>query len=67
MIQTILNYFHTLWEYITNTITGLIGMVSAFVSANQVLTNVMAYAPAVLSAAVGLTITAFIIKFILGR
>lgn len=67
MIQTIVNYFHTIWEYITNTITGLIGMVSAFVSANQVLTNVMAYAPAVLSAAVGLTITAFIIKFILGR
>ena len=67
MIQTIVNYIHTVWEYITNTITGLIGMVSAFVSANQVLTNVMAYAPAVLSAAVGLTITAFIIKFILGR
>lgn len=67
MIQTIVNYFHTLWEYITNTITGLIGMVSAFVSANQVLTDIMAYAPAVLSAAVGLTITAFIIKFILGR
>jgi hypothetical protein len=67
MIQTIVNYFQTGWEYITNTITGLIGMVSAFVSANQVLTNVMAYAPAVLSAAVGLTITAFIIKFILGR
>lgn len=67
MIQTIVNYIHTLWDYITNTITGLIGMVSAFVSANQVLTNFMAYAPAVLSAAVGLTITAFIIKFILGR
>lgn len=67
MIQTIVNYFHTIWDYITNTITGLIGMVSAFVSANQVLTDVMAYAPAVLSAAVGLTITAFIIKFILGR
>ena len=67
MIQTIVNYIHTLWEYITNTITGLIGMVSAFVSANQVLTDVMAYAPAVLSAAVGITITAFIIKFILGR
>lgn len=67
MIQTIVNYITTLWAYITNTITGLIGMVSAFVSANQVLTNVMAYAPAVLSAAVGLTITAFIIKFILGR
>lgn len=67
MIQTIVNYFHTIWEYITNTITGLIGMVSAFVSANQVLTGVMAYAPAVLSAAVGITITAFIIKFILGR
>jgi len=67
MIQTIVNYIHTLWEYITNTITGLIGMVAAFVSANQVLTDVMAYAPAVLSAAVGLTITAFIIKFILGR
>lgn len=67
MIQTIVNYFHTLWEFITNTVTGLVGMVSAFVSANQVLTNVMAYAPAVLSAAVGLTITAFIIKFILGR
>lgn len=67
MIQTIVNYFHTIWEYITNTITGLIGMVSAFVSANQVLTDVMAYAPAVLSAAVGITITAFIIKFILGR
>lgn len=67
MIQTIVNYFHVLWEYITNTITGLIGMVAAFFSANQVLTDVMAYAPAVLSAAVGLTITAFIIKFILGR
>lgn len=67
MIQTILNYIHTLWEYITNTITGLIGMVAAFVSANQVLTDIMAYAPAVLSVAVGLTITAFIIKFILGR
>lgn len=67
MIQTIVNYIHTLWEYITNTITGIIGMVAAFVSANQVLTDVMAYAPAVLSAAVGLTITAFIIKFILGR
>lgn len=67
MIQTIVNYFHTIWEYITNTITGLIGMVSAFVSANQILTDIMAYAPAVLSAAVGLTITAFIIKFILGR
>lgn len=67
MIQTIVNFFRTFWEYITNTITGLIGMVSAFVSANQVLTDVMAYAPAVLAAAVGLTITAFIIKFILGR
>lgn len=67
MIQTIVNYFQTVWEYITNSITGLIGMVSAFVSANQVLTDVMAYAPAVLSAAVGITITAFIIKFILGR
>lgn len=67
MIQTIVNYFHTIWEYITNTITGLIGMVSAFVSANQVLTDLMAYAPAVLSAAVGITLTAFIIKFILGR
>lgn len=67
MIQTIVNYIHTLWEYISNTITGLIGMVAAFVSANQVLTDVMAFAPAVLSAAVGLTLTAFIIKFILGR
>lgn len=67
MIQTILNYFHTLWEYITNAITGLVGMIAAFVSANQVLTDIMAYAPAVLSAAVGLTVTAFIIKFILGR
>lgn len=67
MIQTIVNYIRTIWEFLSNTITGLIGMVSAFVSANQVLTDVMAYAPAVLSAAVGLTITAFIIKFILGR
>lgn len=67
MIQTIVNYIQTLWEYITNTITGLIGMVAAFVSASQVLTDVMSFAPAVLSAAVGLTITAFIIKFILGR
>lgn len=67
MIQTIVNYFRTFWEFITNSISGLVGMVSAFVSANQVLTNVMSYAPAVLSAAVGLTITAFIIKFILGR
>lgn len=67
MIETIVNFFKTAWDYITNTITGLIGMVSAVVSANQILTNVMAYAPAVLSAAVGLTITAFVIKFILGR
>ena len=67
MIQTIVNFFKTAWDYIINTVTGLVGMVSAFVSANQVLTDVMAYAPAVLSAAVGLTITAFIIKFILGR
>lgn len=67
MIQTIVNYFHNLWEYFSNTITGLLGMISAFVSANQVLSDIMAYAPAVLSAAVGLTITAFIIKFILGR
>lgn len=67
MIQTIVNFFKTAWDYITNTITGLVGMVASFVSANQVLTDIMAYAPAVLSAAVGLTITAFIIKFILGR
>lgn len=67
MIQTILNYFHTFWEYITNAITGLVGMIAAFVSANQVLSDVIAFAPAVLSAAVGITITAFIIKFILGR
>lgn len=67
MIQTIVNYFSTLWEYITNTINGLIGMITAFVSANQVLTDVMTYAPPVLAVAVGLTITAFIIKFILGR
>lgn len=67
MIETIVNFFKTAWEYITNTITGLVGMIAAFVSANQVLTDIMAYAPAVLSAAVGLTITAFIIKFILGR
>lgn len=67
MIETIVNFFKTAWDYITNTITGLLGMVSAFVSANQVLTDVMTYAPPVLAAAVGLTITAFIIKFILGR
>ena len=67
MIQTIVNFFKTFWDYITNTLSGLVGMITAFVSANQVLTDVMAYAPAVLSAAVGLTITAFIIKFILGR
>lgn len=67
MIATIVNFFKTAWDYITNTITGLVGMVAAFVSANHVLTDIMAYAPAVLSAAVGLTITAFIIKFILGR
>ena len=67
MIQTILNYIETLWNYITNTITGLVGMVASFVSAQQVLTDVMAYAPPVLAAAVGLTITAFIIKFVLGR
>lgn len=67
MIATIVNFFRTAWDYITNTITGLVGMVAAFVSANHVLTDILAYAPAVLSAAVGLTITAFIIKFILGR
>lgn len=67
MIATIVNFFKTAWDYIINIITGLVGMVAAFVSANHVLTDIMAYAPAVLSAAVGLTITAFIIKFILGR
>lgn len=67
MIETIVNFFKTAWDYITNTITGLVGMVAAFVSANQVLTDILTYAPAVLSAAVALTITAFIIKFILGR
>lgn len=67
MIQTIVNFFKIGWDYIINTVTGLVGMVSAFVSANQVLSDVMAYAPAVLSAAVGLTIMAFIVKFILGR
>lgn len=67
MIETIVNFLKTAWEYISNTISGLVGMVAAFVSANHVLTDIMAYAPAVLSAAVGLTITAFIIKFILGR
>lgn len=67
MIETIVNFLKTAWDYITNTITGLVGMVAAFVSANHLLTDIMAYAPAVLSAAVGLTITAFIIKFILGR
>lgn len=67
MIATIVNFFKTAWDYIINIITGLVGMVASFVSANQVLTDIMAYAPAVLSAAVGLTITAFIIKFILGR
>lgn len=67
MIATIVNFFKTAWDYIINTITGLVGMVAAFVSANQVLTDILAYAPAVLSAAVGLTIAAFIIKFILGR
>lgn len=67
MIATIVNFFKTAWDYIINTLTGLVGMVAAFVSANQVLTDILAYAPAVLAAAVGLTITAFIIKFILGR
>lgn len=67
MIATIVNFFKTAWDYIINIITGLVGMAASFVSANQVLTDIMAYAPAVLSAAVGLTITAFIIKFILGR
>lgn len=67
MIETIVNFFKTAWDYISNTLTGLVGMVASFISANQVLTDIMAYAPAVLSAAVGLTITAFIIKFILGR
>lgn len=67
MIETIVNFFKTAWDYISNTLTGLLGMVAAFVSANQVLSDILAYAPAVLSAAVGLTITAFIIKFILGR
>lgn len=67
MIETIVNFFKTAWDYIVNTITGLVGMVASFVSANHILSDIMAYAPAVLSAAVGLTITAFIIKFILGR
>lgn len=67
MIETIVNFFKTAWDYISNTLSGLVGMVAAFVSANHVLADVMAFAPAVLSAAVGLTITAFIIKFILGR
>ena len=67
MIQTILNYIHTFCDYLTNTLTGLVGMISSFLSAQQVLTDVLAYAPPVLASAVGLTITAFIIKFVLGR
>lgn len=67
MIETIVNFFKTAWDYITNTLTGLVGMVAAFVSASDVLTNIMSYAPAVLSAAVAITISAFIVKFILGR
>lgn len=67
MIETIVNFFKTGWEYVTNTLSGLVGMVAAFISASQVLTDIMAYAPAVLSAAVAITITAFIVKFILGR
>ena len=67
MIETIVNFFKSAWDYITNILTGIGGMVSAFISANHVLSDVMAYAPSVLSVAVGLTITAFIIKFILGR
>lgn len=67
MIETIVNFLKTAWDYISNTITGLVGMVAAFVSASDVLSNIMAYAPAVLSAAVAITISAFIVKFILGR
>lgn len=67
MIETLVNFFKTAWDYITNTLSGLVGMVTAFVSASDVLSNIMAYAPAVLSAAVGITVSAFIVKFILGR
>lgn len=67
MIETIVNFFKTAWDFIANTLSGLVGMVASFVSASDVLANLMSYAPPVLSAAVGLTVTAFIIKFILGR
>ena len=33
MIETIVNFFKTAWDYIANTITGLVGMVASFVSA----------------------------------
>lgn len=67
MIETIVNFFKTAWDFISNTLSGLVGMVASFVSASDVLANLMSYAPPVLAAAVGLTVTAFIIKFILGR
>lgn len=67
MIETLVNFFKTAWDFITNTLSGLVGMVASFVSASDVLANLMSYAPPVLAVAVGLTVTAFIIKFILGR
>ena len=67
MIETIVNFFKSAWEFFSNSIAGLVGMVSAFVSANQVLADVLTYAPPVLASAVAVTISAFIVKFILGR
>lgn len=67
MIETIVNFFKTAWDYVTNVISGLVGFVSAFISASDFLNNILAYAPPILGIAISVTLIGFVIKFILGR
>ena len=67
MIETIVNFFKIAWDYVTNVISGLVGFVSAFLSASVFLNEILVYAPPILGIAVAVTIIGFVIKFILGR
>lgn len=67
MIETIVNFFKTAWDYVTNVISGLVGFVSAFISASDFLNKILAYAPPILGIAISVTLIGFVIKFILGR
>lgn len=67
MIETIVNFFKTAWDYVTNVISGLVGFITAFVSASDFINKILAYAPPILGIAIAVTLVGFIIKFILGR